>query len=214
MTVEMLAEEDLIAALQINVTQLTNVIYTTTIPVVLTAEKPDSKSVRFNLPDDDFQGYSVEVYLIRGEKRLDWEMTAVEAASDWSMFPRYGYLTRYSTEVDAQSTLERLNKFHINGLFYYDVIDRHEKPLAGSVESPAESWNTLANHEATKNIVSNLINIGHSYNMNSYMYNLIFGAYEDYAQSGVDQNWGLFKNKAGLSRATVRKLGDAEAISV
>lgn len=201
LTVELLAEEDLNAALQINVTQLTNVIYTTTIPIVLTTEKPDSKTVRFNLPDDDFQGYSVEVYLIRGEKRLDWEMTAVEAASDWSMFPRYGYLTRYSAEVDAQSTLERLNKFHINGLFYYDVIDRHEKPLAGTVESPAESWNTLANHEATKNIVSNLINIGHSYNMNSYMYNLIFGAYEDYAQSGVDQDWGLFEDFARTKQA-------------
>ncbi len=201
LTVELLAQEDLNATLQVNVTKLTNLIYSTSIPVSLKNGEATSKSVRFNLPENDFQGYSVEVYLIRGENRLDWEMTAIEAASDWSMFPRYGYLTRYSAEVDAQSTLERLNKYHINGLFYYDVLDRHEKPLAGTVELPAESWNTLANHEAKKDIVSNLVNIGHTYNMNSYMYNLIFGAYEDYAQSGVDRDWGLFEDFARTKQA-------------
>ena len=64
------------------------------------------------------------------------------------------------------------------------------------MESPDDCWYTLAGHKAEKSIVSNLINIGHTYRMNSYVYNLIFGAYEDYAQSGVDREWGLFKDFA------------------
>ena len=201
LTVELLAQEDLNATLQVNVTKLTNVIYSTSIPVSLKNGEATSKSVRFNLPESDFQGYSVEVYLHWGEILLDWEMTAAEAASDWSMFPRYGYLTRYNPEVDVQSTLERLNKYHINGLFYYDVLDRHEKPLAGTVDSPAESWYTLANHLASKDTVSELIDLGHTYNMNSYMYNLIFGAYEDFETSGVDSSWGLFEDFARTQQA-------------
>ena len=197
LTVELLAGVDIALELNVRVTQLTQPVYTASRSISMKAGETRQETVVLELPQEDFQGYSVEAYLLRDGQCIDCEMTAAEVATDWSRFPRYGYLTKYGEQTDAQirQTLERLNKYHITGLFYYDVIDRHEKPLAGSVTSPDSSWNTLANQSASYNTVSKLIEYGHGYNMNSYMYNLIFGAYSDYEASGVKREWGLFTDQ-------------------
>ncbi|MDR1692103.1 MAG: glycoside hydrolase family 66 protein [Oscillospiraceae bacterium] len=152
--------------------------------------------IPLTLPEDDFTGYSVEVTCRAGKELLDYGMTAVDVSSDWNVFPRYGYLTKMKarTEDDSRRVLDRLRKHHITGLFYYDVIDAHDKPLAGTVDNPAESWNTLNHAPASRQTVIDLIRIGHEYNMASFLYNLIFGAYDDYRQKGVSAEWGLYKD--------------------
>lgn len=197
-TVELHAEENMELELRISVTSLTQPVSDgSSCSVALKAGETQVKTLELTLPQEDFRGYSVEAYLMRDGECVDWDMTAAEVASDWSKFPRYGYLTKYGAQTDEQlrATLERLNKYHITGLFYYDVLNRHEKPLSGTVESPDPGWKTLANHYASYDTVSTLIDIGHEYNMNSYMYNLIFGAYEDYETSGVKPQWGLFRDQ-------------------
>lgn len=197
LTLELQAEESGVFQLEVSVRHLTETVYTVTDTVSLQEGETLTKTVELELPGEDFRGYSVEAYLLSEGKRVDWEMTAAEVASDWSRFPRYGYLTKYGNQTDEQinATLERLNKYHITGLFYYDVLDCHQKPLAGTVESPASGWKTLSNSYASYDTVSKLIAVGHEYNMNSYMYNLIFGAYDGYIKDGVDYRWGLFKDK-------------------
>lgn len=203
LTVELEAAESAVEAqLQVRVTHLTEKVYEASAEVSLEAGQADQQTVALELPQTDFTGYSVEVYLVQDEKNIDWEMTAVDVSSDWSKFPRYAYLTKYGEQSDEQirATLERLNKHHITGLFYYDVTDRHEQPLAGTVEDPASGWKTLANHYASRNTVQKLIDYGHEYNMNSYLYNLIFGAYEGYSDVGVNWEWGLYRNKDGTGQ--------------
>lgn len=147
-------------------------------------------------PEKDFTGYSLESYLYDGETLLDYSMTGVDVSSDWNVFPRYGYVTKMeqSTE-DVRKTLERLKNHHINGLFYYDVFDTQEKPLAGSAEEPAESWNTLNRSVAKKQTVLDTINLGHEMNMKSFFYNLIFGVYDNYEAAGVSPEWGMYKDE-------------------
>lgn len=202
LTVELESAEALEGQLQVRLTHLTEEIYGDSGAVSLKAGEAKAQTFELILPDTDFMGYSVEVYLTSNNKKVDWEMTAVEVASDWSKFPRYAYLTNYGEQTDEQirETLERLSKHHITGLFYYDVTDRHEKPLAGTVEEPDSGWKTLANHYASSETVQKLIDYGHEYNMNSYLYNLIFASYEGYSDVGISWEWGIFSNRNGTGQ--------------
>lgn len=196
LTIELGAEESAELELQVRVRHLTDVVFEKAESVRLQAGEVQSKTIALSLPTDDFTAYSVEAYLLQGDETVDWEMTAAEVASDWSRFPRYGYLTKYGTQTDEEirQTIERLNKYHITGLFFYDVLDRHDQPLAGTVEDPAAGWKTLSNSYASAETVSKLIDYGHEYNMNSYLYNLIFGAYDGYESAGIRAEWGLYKD--------------------
>lgn len=158
----------------------------------------DTQEVRmvWATPDQDFTGYSVEVRVSEGERLLDYEMTAVDVSSDWNVFPRYAYLTKFGRRSydETKELLAGLSKYHINGLFYFDHIDRHDKPLAGTPDNPAEMWTNLANQPVYKSTIDDLIKAGHLLNMKSFSYNLIFGAYPDYASVGVKTEWGIFKD--------------------
>ena len=166
------------------------------IDVVLNPEEERTCELTFSMPADDFKGYAVEAYLYCNESMLDMEITAIDVSSDWNVFPRYGYLTNMEerTEEESREILNRLLKHHINGLFYYDVIDRHDKPLAGTAKKPDEKWNTLAWKQASRKTVMDMIKIGHEYNMKSFIYNLIFGAYDKYEDLGVKKEWGLYRD--------------------
>ncbi len=147
----------------------------------------------FQAPARDFTGYSLEMRLYRDGVLLDYAMTGVDVSSDWNVFPRYGYVTKmdYNT-ADVAASLNRLKDHHINGLFYYDVFDSQEKPLAGAPELPAETWETLNRSTARKQTLLDTINIGHQLNMKSFFYNLIFGVYDNYEQAGVKKEWGMY----------------------
>lgn len=170
-----------------------------TLEKTVTIDVADTEEVRmvWTAPEEDFTGYSVEVQVLQGEELLDYEMTAVDVSSDWNVFPRYGYLTKFGRRSyeETQELLTELSKYHINGLFYYDHIDRHDKPLAGTPDDPAESWTNLANQEVYKSTIDDLIRVGHQLNMKSFSYNLIFGAYPDYESLGIQTEWGMFKDR-------------------
>jgi len=164
--------------------------------ITLNSGEENNIELAFVMPEQDFMGYAVEAYLYENETLIDLEMSAIDVSSDWIVFPRYAYLTNMKERQEKKSreVLDRLLKHHINGLFYYDVIDRHDKPLAGTVEEPDEKWNTLAWRQASQKTVMDMINIGHEYNMNSYVYNLIFGAYDNYEELGIKKEWALYKD--------------------
>ena len=125
------------------------------------------------LPGDDFTGYALEAYVWDGNALLDYAMSAIDVSSDWNMFPRYGYITKLDNRTDREiaETLDRLKKHHINGLFYYDVFDTQEKPLAGTVAEPAVSWKSLAGQTVTRDSLLKTIQGGHDRNMGSFFYN-------------------------------------------
>ena len=166
--------------------------------ISLDAQQAITVDFQLTLPLVDYTGYAVEVYLYNNDDELlDYDMSAVDVSSDWSRFPRYSYITNIEerTQEESKEILDRLRKHHINGLFYYDIIDRHDKPLAGTRDNPAKEWKTLAYHNASYDTLNTMIQIGHEYNIKSFVYNLIFGAYDNYEENGVKKEWGLFKDK-------------------
>lgn len=189
-------KENLDGIVKIYLKKLSKNIEKQQIDISLTAGEIKQVEVRIPMPADDFTGYSVEAYLYKKDALLDYEMSAIDVSSDWSMFPRYAYLTNMKerSAEESRKVLDRLLKHHINGLFYYDVIDQHDKPLAGTPENPESNWNTLAWHKVSKKTLEDMITIGHEYNMNSFIYNLIFGSYDNYEKMGISKEWGLFRD--------------------
>lgn len=166
--------------------------------VSLEIKNGDKKTINFKWlpPNSDFKGYIIEVYAVEKENVIDKKNSAVDVSSDWSKFPRYGYIANYpeqSKETSAQ-VIERLNKFHINGIQFYDWQYKHNMPLAGSVNNPAKTWKDIANRDTYGQTVKDYINLSHDKNMMAANYNLMFGAYYNYEADGVKPQWGMYKD--------------------
>ncbi|RSK28900.1 hypothetical protein EJF36_19580 [Bacillus sp. HMF5848] len=146
--------------------------------------------------DEDFKGYLVDVYLQNGKDIVDHTAIAVDVSSDWSKFPRYGYLADfYELEREEQeAVIERLNRFHLNGLQFYDWQYKHEKPLKMENGKVADTWKDIANRIVSKETVETYIELAHEKNMMAMNYNLLFGAYEDHETEGVKREWGIYKD--------------------
>jgi len=147
-------------------------------------------------PSDDFQGYMAEVFLQQDKEIIDQLNIAVDVSSDWGKFPRYGYLADFMeiNVEEQQDIIEKLNRYHINGIQFYDWQWKHHIPLKLDGDQPAEKWAEIANRLVSYDTVKNYIELAHNKNMNAMNYNLLFGAYEDAELDGVRREWGLFKD--------------------
>jgi dextranase len=157
-----------------------------------------SNEVKWNWTpkEEDYKGYMVEVYVKDGNDVVDHQNIAVDVSSDWSKFPRYGYLADFyeMDETEQKSIIDKLNRFHINGLQFYDWQYKHEQPLKLENGEVASTWPDIANREVSKKTIENYISLAHEKNMKAMNYNLLFGAYENYEEEGVKKEWGLYKD--------------------
>ncbi|MCF8346867.1 MAG: glycoside hydrolase family 66 protein, partial [Bacteroidales bacterium] len=153
-------------------------------------------------PMEDFRGYMVEVYDgIEGAETI-YTSIAVDVSSDWTRFPRYGFLSDYSQlssgEIDA--VLDNLCRHHINGLQFYDWHNKHHKPLPMNGSIPADSWKDIINKDVYFSTVKNYIDAAHSRNMRSMFYNLIYGAWSGADSDGVSEEWYVYTDKTHTNR--------------
>jgi dextranase len=159
-------------------------------------------SIDWMPPGDDFRGYLVSVRLVSSSgQTVGTGYTAVDVSSQWSDFPRYGYLAHYSKVEGARPAewIAELNKFHINGLEYYDFENRHEEPLAGTVENPDADWKDIAGRRIERSIVDGFLAEAHRYNMMSMAYNTSYCAYAEAFKndSGVKLDWATWPKADG-----------------
>lgn len=147
-------------------------------------------------PQDDYTGYMTEIYVKQGSELVDHANIAVDVSSDWAKFPRYGYLADFMAmeQADRETIIERLNRFHINGIQFYDWQWKHHIPLMMDGAQPAESWPDIANRPVSFETVKSYIDLAHGKNMKAMNYNLLFGAYEDAWEDGVKPEWGAYKD--------------------
>ena len=163
----------------------------------LNAGASTSLSWQWTPPSTNYQGYSVEAW-VRGSSNndLDNVNTAVDVSSDWTKFPRYGFMATYPSQDSNTSNHEiwQLKNYHIDGLQFYDWQWKHHIPLLGSVSSPASSWNDIANRTNYRQTVLDYLNAAHGYNMLGFAYNAANAAYADYTNDGVSADWGVYNN--------------------
>ncbi|WP_274365044.1 glycoside hydrolase family 66 protein [Paenibacillus thermotolerans] len=158
-------------------------------------------SWEWKAPEDDYKGYMAEVYLKQGSEISDHANIAVDVSSDWGKFPRYGYLADFLPMEAGQreAVIERLNRFHINGIQFYDWQWKHHMPLKLENGQLAESWPDIANRKVSRETVADYIDLAHDKNMKAMNYNLLFGAYDDAEADGVKKEWGLYKDPLGTT---------------
>ncbi len=147
-------------------------------------------------PDNDFTGYLVEVFLINQNIILDQINTAVDVSSDYSRFPRYGFLSKYPqmTGQKMDDFISNLNDFHINAIQFYDWHYKHHLPLKGTPQNPAPYWTDIANRTNYFSTIKNYIDLAHSHNMITMAYNLLYGAVDNAELDGVSPQWYLYKD--------------------
>jgi dextranase len=146
-------------------------------------------------PATDFTGYLVGVAVRdAGNALVASDATAVDVSSDWTKFPRYGFVSNYGAGVDAAGEMQQLADRHINAVQFYDWQWKHHVPY-----SPAASWPDIANRPTDRGTVNALIADAHDHGMLAMNYNLAAGAYNDYQTdgSGVQLAWGLFTDNLG-----------------
>lgn len=183
------------------------------VPLSVEGDADASVPVLWKAPAADFTGYFVDVRLVDGAgAELGRGATAVDVSSDWRRFPRYGFLAHYAATdgADPQSWIAELNKFHLNGLQYYDFQYRHERPLAGSVAAPAARWREIAGREVEARVVRGFLAEARRRNMVSMAYNASYSSYEDAIGEGspVKLEWATWEDAKGPRTAkTIKSLG-------
>ena len=124
---------------------------------------------------------------------------AVDVSSDWSRFPRYGFLATFG-EMDAETCdgiVRDLNRLHINGVQFQDWHWKHHWPLAQDkvTGAPLETYIDIASRNTSLQTLRNYIASCHKYGMKAIFYNLCFGALDDAGEDGVKDDWYMYKDQ-------------------
>jgi len=163
---------------------------------VLNEEALTSASWTWTPPANDFKGYMVSIYKTANGVDSIYQTIAVDVSSDWEKFPRYGFLSAYGniSSTDMGNTVNTLNRYHINGIQFYDWLCDHHRPLAGTGQNPASSWLDIIGRTNYMSTSKNYIDLIHSKGMNALFYDLCYGALNNATADGVQEEWYLFKD--------------------
>ncbi|WP_348800012.1 glycoside hydrolase family 66 protein [Flavobacterium adhaerens] len=165
---------------------------------VIKEEPMSGKTWTWTPPATDYKGYMIEIYKSNDNVETIAGTIAVDVSSDWTKFPRYGFLSDFGNVSDAQinNHLDFLKDFHINAIQYYDWLNKHHAPLKMNGNVPATSWVDIANRNISFNTVKAYIDKGHDKNIASMFYNLLYGTWNDYATDGVSPEWLIYNNNS------------------
>jgi dextranase len=159
------------------------------------SEAPVTASTwQWQTPAADFKGYIAEVYSSANNVETIYATIGIDVSSDWKKFPRYGFLSKFGQLSDdaMSSVVSNLNRYHINGLQFYDWQNKHHKPLPLNGSVPATTWKDIANRDTYFSTVQKYIAYAHSFNMKAMFYDLVYGAWENAGADGVNKEWYIY----------------------
>ena len=152
---------------------------------------------QWTAPAEDFTGYMVDIVVEKGKGELIYGTIAVDVSSDWTRFPRYGFVGDFDSsklqDGVIESEMDFLRRCHINGIQFYDWHNKHHWPLGGTMDKLDEVYNDIANRPVYTEALKKYIRVQHEYGMKCMFYNLCFGALDDAAADGVKDEWYIFK---------------------
>ena len=163
----------------------------------LSEQNVSSNSWTWQPPKDDFKGYMAELVGSVNGKDSVFATIAIDVSSEPSRFPRNGFLSAYGnlSASEISTTLNELNRYHINYLQFQDWHWKHHHPLAGSATQPMDVWTDIISRNCYRATVQSYIDGAHQRGMLTLFYNLGYGCLEDYASDGVSPEWLLYTDK-------------------
>jgi dextranase len=144
------------------------------------------------LPEIDFTGYLLEIQIQDAHKRIIGAIyTGIDCSSEWTRYPRYGYVWDFTSEADAFSKIEQMTRYHLNGIQFYDWQYRHHIPVAPDING----WQDWSGRKVNGTVLRSYIGEAHRRNMVCMAYNMVYAANKTYLRdgSGVDPAWRLVK---------------------
>jgi dextranase len=162
-----------------------------------------SKTWTWRVPADDFKGYLVDLYSTNNGTEVVYGSLGVDVSSDWTKFPRYGFLSKFPLldDNDMNAMISTLTRYHINGLQFYDWEEKDHKPLAGTMTNPTTVWSDIANRTTYGSTVKGYIAKAKQAGMKPMSYNLCYGALNDAANDGVLDGWYAYIDQAHSTKA-------------
>ena len=150
-------------------------------------------------PAEDGRGYLVEVFRQKNDSTEQIVGTiGVDVSSDWSLFPRYGFVATFDkskTMAVIEEEMAYLNRCHINGVQFQDWHWKHHYPAPVKNGQLLMEFTDIANRMNSTEVIRNYISVQHGYGMKSIFYNLCFGALDDANSDGVKlAEWGLYND--------------------
>lgn len=148
-------------------------------------------------PEQDYKGYllEIDVYDAKGNV-VDTSAVGVDVSSSWIKFPRYGYLHDFSAEVDTVGKIEQMNRFHINGIEYYDWHYRHHEPLPStSTKENLGVWDDWTGRLIYGDTIRSYITCAKEKNMVNMAYDMIYAGTDDFFKENVAANSWKLKHK-------------------
>lgn len=157
---------------------------------------------KWKTPAADYQGYMAEVFATSDGQETIYSTIAVDVSSDWKKFPRYGFLSKFSqlSDTEINGVISNLNRYHINGLQFYDWQNKHHKPLPMIGSTPATTWKDIINRDIYFSTVQKYISAAHCRNMKAMFYNLIYGAWDNAEADGVQKEWYVYSDNTHINR--------------
>jgi hypothetical protein len=162
----------------------------------VTLNNGNSTDINFNwiTPYTDFKGYYVRI-----DAGIDGSgATAIDVSSDFTKFPRYGYISEMSSAESSTDSNAKINElaqdYHINAWQFYDWMWRHEKVIKRTNGIIDNTWIDLFNREIAWQTLQNQISAVHDQNGTAMAYSMVYHARENFSTYGVDEQWGLFED--------------------
>jgi dextranase len=160
--------------------------------------------LRLQPPAKDFQGYRLHARLLQADHKLLAEgFSALDVSSSWAKFPRYGYMANYDAGTPAREWIRELNRYHINGLEFYDVQYKHHIPSPPGDTLPAQ-WPDIAGRAINRDVVLSLLDEAKQHRMTTMIYNASYAAYQNAFTdgSGVQLQWATWPSATTERSAT------------
>jgi len=169
-------------------------IHTASQPVSLAAGASTVVTFSWTPPSADFRGYFVRVTAGTAGSGA----TAIDVSSDWTKYPRYGFMSDFPVGESAAETAARVKRtvedYHISAFQLYDWMWRHEnmiKRTDGAIDPYWVDWSGKLT--ISWPTIQNMIAAIHAHNAAAMPYTMTYAALQDYETvSGVSPQWGMF----------------------
>lgn len=181
--------------LSLNIYHLETDVYSTTKSLNVGNNVTTTKTFTWTAPSTDFRGYHVAVQA----GTTDQSATAVDVSSDWTRYPRYGYVYDFSssqTQAESEAKLEYLaQEYHISAVQFYDWMWRHDKVISRTNDTINDPWYDWAGNPISYDTISDLVTATHNVNAAAMPYFMLYAGLQGYEQvANVNPQWGLFSD--------------------
>lgn len=187
--------EKIVKKLNVDIFQNETKVYSTTKIITLNAEQNAAEDITWNTPKVDNTGYIVKAYLDTD----DFKTTALDVCSNWSVYPRYGYIPNFDKSItlkDIQSQIKTLTSdYYLNAFQFYDWMWRHETPIKRVDGQAVSNWSDLFDRDIQMDVVKNYIKAVQDKNAKAMAYMMSYAAREDYEKYGISKSSGIFKDQ-------------------